>query len=137
MISRRMFGSCALCAAMALLAEPVEAQTAAATGGITRTIMGRADVPGTNYETVQVSATVEPGGLVARHTHPGIESTFFTEGEATLMVQGRPNALIKAGGGFEIPPETPHAVQNSGSVLRIAATYVVEKGKPLSTPAPE
>jgi len=136
MISRRIFGSCGLCAAMALIAEPAEIQ-AQATGGVTRRILGREDVPGSNSETIQVFATVEPGAFVARHTHPGIESSFVFDGEATLMVRGRPNALLRAGEGFMIPPETPHAVQNGGKLLQIAATYIVEKGKPLSTPAPE
>ena len=141
MISRRIFGACGLCAALELVAAPVDAQTAAVTGaasgGIARQILTRGDVPGTGYETVQVSATVEPGVFVAWHTHPGLESSFVLEGEGTLMVKGRANLVTQAGAGFLIPPETPHAVQNSGKLLRIAATYVVEKGKPLSTPAPQ
>ena len=138
MISRRIFGTCGLCAAMELIAAPIDAQTAAISGGgITRQVLSRGDVPGSAYETVQVAATVDPGGLVARHTHPGIESTFIVDGEATLMVHGRPDLVLAPGTGFMIPPEVPHALQNGGKTLRIAATYIVEKGKPLSSPAPE
>jgi len=42
---------------------------------------------------------------------------------------------LKAGDGFQVPPETPHAgVKNGGKKTRLAITYVVEKGKPLVTP---
>ena len=37
---------------------------------------------------------------------------------------------------FQIPPETPHAGGKPGDKKkRIAITYVVEKGKPLVSPA--
>jgi hypothetical protein len=64
--------------------------------------------------------------MVARHTHPGIESAYVLEGGFELPIQGQPTRTIKPGDGFQIPPETPHA----GGI-----TYVVEKGKPLASPA--
>jgi hypothetical protein len=45
--------------------------------------------------------------------------------------------MLKAGDGFQIPPETPHAGGKPGEKKsRIAITDVVEKGKPLVSPAP-
>ena len=134
MISRRIFNGCALCTAVGLIAAPVEAQTTAAADAVTRQLLSRADLPGSSYEAVQVNVVVKPAGFIAWHTHPGIESSCVLEGEATLMVKSRPNLRLQVGRSLMIPPETPHAVQNSNSVLRIAATFIVEKGKPLSTP---
>ena len=43
---------------------------------------------------------------------------------------------MQAGDGFQSPPETPHAGGKPGTTkTRLAITYVVEKGKPLATPA--
>ena len=43
---------------------------------------------------------------------------------------------IKKGDGFQIPPETPHAGGKPGDAKTvILITYVVEKGKPLASPA--
>ena len=98
-------------------------------------LVSRADVPGGLYEAVQVAVAIAPGFFVARHTHPGIESSFVREGAGTLIVAGQPDRLLKAGDSFLIPPELPHAVRNGDASTIVAATYIVEKGKPLTTPA--
>jgi quercetin dioxygenase-like cupin family protein len=86
--------------------------------------------------TVLVEATIEAGVSVARHTHPGVESAFVLEGGFELPIQGQPTRALKAGDGFQIPPETPHAGGKPGEAKsRILITYVVEKGKPLASPA--
>ena len=61
------------------------------------------------YVTVLVDATIDAGTQVARHTDPGIESAYILEGGFELPIQGQPTRMIKAGDGFQIPPETPHA----------------------------
>jgi quercetin dioxygenase-like cupin family protein len=44
--------------------------------------------------------------------------------------------MVKAGDAFHIPPETPHAGGKPSDVkVRVLSTYVVEKGKPLASPA--
>jgi len=44
--------------------------------------------------------------------------------------------MIKAGDAFQIPAETPHAGGKPGDAKsRLLITYVVEKGKPLASPA--
>jgi len=98
--------------------------------------LSQTDGPAPGYVTVLVEATIEPGVGVARHTHPGIESAYVLEGGFELPIQGQQTRTIKAGDGFQIPPETPHAGGQAGSARsRLLITYVVEKGKPLASPA--
>ena len=81
-------------------------------------------------------ATIEPGVSVARHTHPGIESAYVMEGGFELPIQGQATRMIKKGDAVQIPPETPHAGGKPGDAKTvILITYVVEKGKPLASPA--
>jgi quercetin dioxygenase-like cupin family protein len=43
---------------------------------------------------------------------------------------------LKPGDGFQVPPNTPHAGGKSGDEkIKIAITDVLEKGKPLASPA--
>lgn len=60
----------------------------------------------------------------------------MVSGEVELPVQGQPTRTIKAGDGFQIPPNTPHAgAKNGPNKVKIVSTYIVEKGKPLASPA--
>jgi quercetin dioxygenase-like cupin family protein len=136
MFSRRGFVSCALCAAVGLAAAPGEGE-AQGTPGFKRTILQKTEYPGDKYACVLVSVDIEPNTLIARHTHPGIESAVLTAGGGTLSVKGQADRQVKAGDGFQIPPETPHSLRNGPEATRIAVTYIVEKDKPLASPAPE
>lgn len=141
MLTRRGFAgfaSCAICGITEFIATEASAQGAppAATGGVTRKILSETDGPAPGYVTLLVEATIEAGVPVGRHTHPGIESSYVLEGGFELPVQGQPTRTIKAGDAFQIPPETPHAGGKPGEAkIRILSTYVVEKGKPLASPA--
>jgi quercetin dioxygenase-like cupin family protein len=141
MLTRREFAgiaSCAICGITALVTAQASGQGAqpAATAGVTRKILSQTDGPAPGYVTLLVEATIDAGAAVARHTHPGIESAYVLEGGFELPVQGQPTRTIKPGDGFQIPPDTPHAGGKSGSARsRILITYVVEKGKPLASPA--
>ena len=141
MLTRRVFGAgfggCAICAAVGLVAAPANAQEVGqpqTMGGVTRTILKRSDHD-EKFAILLVRADIGPNTAVARHTHPGIESAYVMEGEVELSVQGQPDRRIKAGGGFQVPPETPHAARNGDRTAKLAITYVVEKGKPLASPA--
>jgi quercetin dioxygenase-like cupin family protein len=143
MLTRRAFAgfaSCAICGIsefIAAEASAAETTPPAATPGVTRKILSQTDGPTPGYTTLLVEATIEPGVAVARHTHPGIESAYVLEGGFELPIQGQPTRMIKPGDGFQIPPETPHAGGKPGDAKsRILITYVVEKGKPLASPAP-
>ena len=44
--------------------------------------------------------------------------------------------MYKAGESFQVPPMTPHAGgKPSSQKVKIAITYILEKGKPLASPA--
>ena len=141
MLTRRGFAgfaSCALCGITEFIATEASAQGAqpAATGGVTRKILSQTDGPMPGYVTVSAEVEIEPGVFVARHTHPGIESGYLLEGGIDLAIQGQPTRTLKPGDGFQVPAETPHAGgKNGDKKTRLVATYVVEKGKPLASPA--
>ena len=141
MLTRRSFAgfaSCAICGIAEFIATEASAQGAppAATAGVTRKILSQTDGPTPGYTTLLVEATIEPGVSVARHTHPGIESAYIMEGGFELPIQGQATRMIKKGDAVQIPPATPHAGGKPGDAKTvILITYVVEKGKPLASPA--
>jgi quercetin dioxygenase-like cupin family protein len=138
MLTRREFAGVAGCAICGLLATEAAAQGTppAATAGVSRKVLSQMDGPMPGYVTVNVEAEIEPGVLIARHTHPGIESGYVLEGGLDLPVQGQPTRALKAGDGFQVPPNTPHAGgKNGDKKTRVAITYIVEKDKPLASPA--
>jgi quercetin dioxygenase-like cupin family protein len=138
MLTRRGFASCALCAITGFIATEASAQGTppAAAGGVTRKILSQTDGPAAGYETVLVEATIEAGSAVGRHTHPGIESAYVMEGGFELPIQGQATRMLKPGDAFQIPPNTPHAGGAAGTAKsKLLITYVVEKGKPLASPA--
>ena len=133
MLTRRMFAGCALCAVTGFVATGAEAQNAP--GGLKRTIITRTDGPMEGYETVNVRVDLDSGALVARHTHLGIESSYVVDGALELSVDGQGTRTFKVGDGFQVPTRTPHSGKNGDKPTTIAITYIVEKGKPLASPA--
>lgn len=104
--------------------------------GLTRTLITKADVSVPNREAVIARVEVAPGGVAGWHTHPGDEISYITDGEATLLVAGQPPRKVAAGQGFVIPAGVVHNAQNDGTVpTKLVGVYVVEKGKPLASPA--
>ena len=106
------------------------------TANIKRTPLQKFDVPGTNYETVIGMAEIVPNVLIGKHTHPGPESGFMVEGDMTLLVDGQPPLEVKAGESYKVPPGAVHDAKSGAKGAKVVATYVVEKGKPLASPAP-
>jgi quercetin dioxygenase-like cupin family protein len=135
MLTRRGFAACALCAITGFAASAADAQSGAATSGLKRTILQRTDGPMEGYETIVVAVEIAPGAMVARHTHPGIESAYVIEGDTELTIDGEAPRRVGPGEAFQIPPARPHSARNFDKTTRLAATYVVEKGKPLASPA--
>ena len=112
------------------------ATLAQAPAPIKRTPLQKFDVPGTNYETVIGIAEIAPNVLIGKHTHPGPESGYMLEGEMTLLVQGQPDKVLKVGESYVVPPGAVHDAKTGAAGAKVIATYVVEKGKPLASPAP-
>jgi quercetin dioxygenase-like cupin family protein len=121
---------CALLSAAGLASGAVYAE-------ITRTPLQKSDVPDANYVAMTVLAEIPAGSSVGRHTHPGAEMDYVVEGEGVLKIDGQPDRPFKAGDSFMIETGKVHdAIIGGGKPAKIVATYVVEKGKPLTTPAP-
>jgi quercetin dioxygenase-like cupin family protein len=105
--------------------------------GLTRTVVGRADVSVPGREAVVARVEVAPGAKAGRHTHPGDEISYVLEGQVELLIDGQPPRVVKAGDSFVIPAGTVHDAHNaSDQPVKLVGVYVVEKGKPLASPAP-
>ena len=142
MLTRRGFAgiaTCWICATpVGFMATDASAQGAAPppTPGFKRKILSQIEGPMAGYVTVIAEVEIDAGVMIGRHTHPGIESGYVVEGIIDLPVEGRPTVSLKAGDGFQVPPNTPHAgVKNGPKMTKVVSTYVVEKGKPLASPA--
>ena len=104
--------------------------------GIQRTVVHKADVSVPGRDAVIARVEVAPGASAGRHTHPGDEISYVVEGEGEILIDGQPPRKVKAGDGFVIPAGAIHDARNPGTVpLKLVGVYVVEKGKPLATPA--
>jgi quercetin dioxygenase-like cupin family protein len=130
MLTRRGFTACALCAISGFIAVDAAAQT-----GLRRTILSQADGPVDGYVTVAVRTEIEAGALVPRHSHPGIETTFVVEGGVELDIDGQPPKQLQAGDAVQLPAHVVHGAKNGPAKTVLATVYVVEKGKPLASPA--
>ena len=106
------------------------------TATIKRTPLQKFDVPGTNFETVVGIAEIVPNVSIGRHTHPGPEFGFMLEGDMVLLVQGQPDKTVNTGESYQVPPGAVHDAKTGPKGAKVIATYVVEKGKPLASPAP-
>src|SRR5687767_7378933 len=111
---------------------PVRAQQP----GIKRTDLQRYDLSAPGREVVQVRVDIAPGVLAPNHSHPGEEIVYVIEGLVEYQLEGSPPVTLRAGEVLFIPTGTIHSAKNVGSVNAAElATYIVEKGKPLVTPA--
>ena len=105
--------------------------------GIQRTVVHKADVSVPGREAVIARVELAPAARAGRHTHPGDEISYILEGEGEILIEGQPPRKVKAGDGFVIPAGAKHDAHNTGEQpLKLVGVYVVEKGKPLATPAP-
>ena len=101
-----------------------------------RTVLQTVDLSIPGREAVTAVAEIQPAAAVGRHTHPGEEIGYVLEGTVLVEQEGKPAATLNAGQTFFITSGAIHNATNKGAgAARILATYVVEKGKPLATPA--
>jgi len=121
---------CVLCfTVLAIMGSAVAQQT-----GIKRTVLRSVDFP-PGYTTVTAIVELAPGTCSGRHTHPGFDTGYVMQGDFVLKVDGKPEQTFKAGDSFETQPLVPHdACSVSGT--KLIDTWVIERGKPLASPAP-
>ncbi len=105
--------------------------------GAKRTILTRQDlsnIPG--HEGVVAQVEFAPGAREPKHTHPGDVFGYLQEGTLTVGVEGKPTVTVKPGEVFFIPAGKVHWGENTGkTTVKVLTTFVVEKGKPLTSPA--
>jgi quercetin dioxygenase-like cupin family protein len=62
---------------------------------------------------------------------------YLLEGEADLIIEGKPDQLLKAGDSYSIPAGVVHDARVHGDkALKVLGIYVVDKTKPMTSPAP-
>jgi quercetin dioxygenase-like cupin family protein len=104
--------------------------------GLERKILLRQDLAIPGYEVLLAEVTLAVGGREGRHSHAGTLVARILEGELTLELEGQPTKVLGAGESVLIEPRQVHEGINKGSVpIKALATFIVEKGQPLSTPA--
>lgn len=105
-----------------------------APSGIKRTPLQKVEFP-EGYTTVTGLAEIAAGASSGRHTHPGIETGYVLEGNTVLSIDGQPELILKAGESYQIPAGAVHDAKADGGPVKVLGIYVVERGKPLATPA--
>ena len=101
-----------------------------------RTPLQKHELTAQGREGVQVLAEFAPGAAAGKHTHPGEEMGYILEGTLHLEIEGKPPVTLNAGQAFFVPANTVHDGKNVGKgPLKVLATYIVEKGKPVASPA--
>jgi quercetin dioxygenase-like cupin family protein len=104
--------------------------------GFTRKMLQDQNLSVNDRHAVQVVAEFVPGGVAGKHTHPGEELGYVMEGTLQLEIAGQPPRTLKAGETFFVPAGVVHDGRNVGSgPAKVLATYIVEKGKPVASPA--
>ena len=100
-----------------------------------RTVLQTVELSIPGRDAVTAKAELPAGVSSGPHTHPGEEIGYVLEGSATISMDGK-STVVKAGEAFAIPSGKVHNATNAGTTpLTIVSTYIVEKGKPLATPA--
>ena len=113
----------------------VQAQYAQTAPSVKRTILLKQDMTIPDREAVMVIVDLPPGAAEGRHTHSAEVFVFVQEGTITLENEGKPDTTLKAGDTFTYAPGKYHQVINKGnSPVKLAAVFIAEKGKPLTTP---
>ncbi|MDP9423392.1 MAG: cupin domain-containing protein [Pseudomonadota bacterium] len=102
--------------------------------GSTRTDLQRKDLSVAGWETLQARVDFAPGAFFPAHRHPGEEIIYVLEGTLVYEVEGQPPVTLKAGDVLFVPYGKAHSARNIGDGNGAdLATYVIEKGKPLTS----
>ena len=102
--------------------------------GIKRTPLQKVDFPD-GYNVITAIAEVPAGGASGRHTHPGVETGYVLDGELELDIDGQAPLKLKAGDSYQIPAGAVHDAKAGDKSFKVLGIYIVDKTKPLATPA--
>jgi len=122
--SKVLFALLALSTTAVLAQQPAMKRTVLHTQDLSiagrQVVLGRADFP--------------KGTSTGKHTHPGEESSYVAEGTLSIVIEGVPKT-VKAGESFFVPAGAVHdAINVDAGNTTVIANYIVEKGKPVTTP---
>ena len=128
----RLF-ACVTLASLALTlpasAQPVPSPVQPAP--VKRTVLGKVEVPGANYDVITALVEIAPGFKAGRHTHPGTVQAQILDGEFWYAIDGQPEKVAKAGEFLEIRDA---AIHNEGAVgsgpMKLLAIYTVDPAEP-------
>jgi quercetin dioxygenase-like cupin family protein len=100
---------------------------------IKRTVLQQKDLSIAGREVVTARADFPAGGSTGLHTHPGDEISYVAEGTVEIVIAGA-STTYKTGEAFHVPAGTVHDARAAGGPAVVIANYVIEKGKPATTP---
>src|SRR5579862_6361919 len=125
--------ACMVVLISSLLAPPAFAQDPKPN----RVVLKTADLTGTDKEIIIAVLEVPPGVTIARHTHPGEEATYVLEGARLRMPDGKEIDRPAGQAGVNVR-DVPHAgyMVVGDKALKILTVHIVDKGKPMTVPAP-
>lgn len=101
---------------------------------VTRTVLRRTDIPGSNYEVIYLLVKIAAHSVVAMHTHPGMVFGYLISGNYTILINGSPHS-IQPGQTWEVPRGVVHEEHTGATGAEILAVFTVEKGIPLTSAA--
>lgn len=107
-------------------------------GGLKRTVLqdgDTADIAG--HKVVMAVGEAAANADIPRHTHPGTELGYILDGSGTLNIEGEPPHELKPGDSYMVSAGKPHDGKAGPNGLKFVGVYVVEKDKPLASPAPK
>lgn len=105
-----------------------------------RTILERHDQTAVaGKEIILGTALLPPGSAVGFHTHPGDEVGYVLKGPLLLKKRGQPDRILKTGDSFFNARGEVHSLATlpGGEGGTAVSTWIIDKGQPLATPAPD
>ena len=115
----------------------VSPHTLAQGPAVVRTVLLQHDTSVPGYTAVLVAVEIPPGGREGRHTHPGTLVARVEQGELTLDYESEPTRTYKTGEVFFVDAGKIHEGINKGTMpVKLLATFIVDKSKPLTTQVP-
>jgi len=101
---------------------------------IKRTVLQQVDTSIPGREVVTARADFPAGGTTGMHTHPGDEIRSVAEGSVEIVMMDGSSKTYAKGEAFNIVGGKVHEAKAVGGPATVIANYVIEKGKPATTP---
>ena len=136
MLRRFVLGAALAAFAVAVPLEAQQQPSPVQPAPVKRAILQRADVPGTNLEIIYATVEIAGGFKAGRHNHPGVVMAQVVDGDFWLAFDGEPEKVLHAGDTLTVPDRVIHNEGATDKPVKLNVVYVLEKGKPLASPAP-